>query len=208
MGCSPSVPISPTIAEKGTRKSDSWKCLECSSCIIKGNGYGNLGVHIRRCRIDTIDDDLQDSQLRTRRHFISKREGRDRLQVDFVHSRLPQPIDIVNQACYRKLVEQHNLNDQKDFICSNTLLKFIILLCEHVVDAITLKLRESFGIALDGWTENLMHIVAIFAICTESNCLLAICKMVLEVRNDKSDTCGWKTSSFKIQKNWKLQIYC
>ena len=118
------------------------------------------------------------------------------------------PIDIVNQACYRKLVEQHNLNDQKDFICSNTLLKFIILLCEHVVDAITLKLRESFGIALDGWTENLMHIVAIFAICTESNCLLAICKMVLEVRNDKSDTCGWKTSSFKIQKNWKLQIYC
>lgn len=160
-----------------TRQDDSgtWKCSKCKRSLVQGNGYGNLGTHIRSCRRDTIDKDIEalrnlgpDATLLQ----SNKAEAAYKWISFIVDSN--SPCDIVNQQCYRALVEPNHEGHSKDFVCSNTLMKYIASICEHVVDTIQINLPDQFGIALDGWTENELHFVAIFAVCPQANYLLAI----------------------------------
>ena len=135
------------------RKAKGYKC-------VKGRGYTNLKNHLRTC----IGEDYEQVYLDHLRKaggvldnycFSSARDKDAFKLIEWVIMR-NQPISEVDDPLTRSLF---NVSP----ICSKSLREYILSLTPLVENEIKKRLPTKFSIMFDGWTDNNIHYVSVFA---------------------------------------------
>lgn len=146
-------------------KEHYWDCKFCSDLAgktlktlkqKKGTGWSNLFNHIKTDHSDYSD--IMKNQAASA--FTIPKKVHDLYGwIKFI-VKTNQPFSIIDDDEARIAISYDN-------VCSNTLKKYMDLLCRKVEDSLRKDLPERFGIIFDGWSEGSDHYIALFA-CYES----------------------------------------
>ena len=144
-----------------------------------GIGYTNLMQHVKTAHFDMLQKIEQASGgtqiLVDQMHYSPKARnlyGWMRVVIDGNH-----PFRIVADLVMREYMKI-------EYVCRNTLEKYLILICHQVKKFIRANLPPKFGLMFDGWDYDGYHLVAVFCCSPNGNFLLGIRTMQDEEHTD------------------------
>jgi hypothetical protein len=137
-----------------------WKCSQCPTMRVKGNGWTNLDDHVFAKHKD-CKEKLADFRKITNKgistFFTTASENAMNLH-DWIEWMVMN--DESPTFCENKYVRQ---NTKLKSITTESLLKHAYKLNEIVKDCVSDELPETFGLIFDGWSMAGEHYIAIFA---------------------------------------------
>lgn len=146
---------------KASTKEHHWDCKLCSdenghsTKVLKqkkGTGWSNLFSHIQSAHKDyqNIMKDNAKSMFTVPSKVINMHSWIELMVMKNF------PLTLVDDELFRKATCY-------DTISSNSLKKYMDLLCRKVEDELRADLPKKFGIIFDGWSEGSDHFIALFA---------------------------------------------
>lgn len=144
--------------ETGVKKILRFDCSMCSASrkLTLGTGWTNLTQHLTQQHPDwkTMWDDGKGDKSKLTNYFCTK-SSRVLGWLGMIVE-LGLSFNFVTYNTARRNVKHAP-------ICKNTLIKYAEKICEIVEKKISTVLSDAFGLILDGWTEQGVHFVALFA---------------------------------------------
>jgi hypothetical protein len=137
-----------------------WKCSQCPTIRVKGNGWTNLDSHIFDKHADCKERlaEFQKSNHKGISSFFTTASEDGKNLHDWIEWMVMN--DESPTFCENKYVRQ---NTKLKGVTTETLLKYAYKVNEIVKDSISDELPETFGLIFDGWSMAGEHYIAIFA---------------------------------------------